>query len=219
MAHHVPQSLTFHQAVNYCFESEAYSDLIIKCKDIEFRVHKAIVCPQCKFFEKACQKEWARKKVTKDGEFTFVEPPEDSLTAVSSMIEYFYTEDYGHHAFSNLAPLNWEAQMRFHIDVYMLADKYNIERLRECSASKIRTIAKSKRAGLPKIIKEVYNRTIIDQRIRGVLAEIASWYARWLFRELGEEFGKMIIEIPVFGKDMAEFMCGARRQVRFEAGC
>lgn len=97
------------------------------------------------------------------------------------MIEHLYTKDYGRHAISDLSPLNWDTEMRFHIDVYMLAEKYSIERLRNLSASKIRTIAKTKRAGLPKIIKEVYEKTIIDNGIRGIFADIAATYAQWLF--------------------------------------
>lgn len=44
--------------------SEAYSDLIIKCSDIEFKMHKAIVCAQMKFFGKHCEKRWGKKKMT-----------------------------------------------------------------------------------------------------------------------------------------------------------
>ena len=35
------------------FETGAHSDLVIRCGGEEFKVHRAIVCPQCPFFEGA----------------------------------------------------------------------------------------------------------------------------------------------------------------------
>ncbi|TID23427.1 ATP-dependent RNA helicase [Venturia nashicola] len=211
MALHSPHALTSQHAIKYCFVSEAYSDLIIKCKNAEFRVHKAIICPQCKFFEKACKKEWAKKIATEASHPTTI-PHRHSVSAMSAMIEYFYTENYDH-ALGDLGTPTWEREMRFHIDVYILADKYNIERLRQCSASNIRVMAKTKRSGLPKIIREVYEKNDIYYGIRDIFAEIGALHAKWLFTVLGEEFGSLMMDIPVFGRDMAEFMCGARKRV------
>lgn len=107
------------------------------------------------------------------------------------MIEHLYTKDYGHHAISDLGLLTWETEMRLHIEVYILADKYNIVRLPSLSASNIRTVARTQRGGLPKIIREVYQKTIIDNGIRGVLADVAAEHAKWLFMEVGQDFGKV----------------------------
>lgn len=135
------------------------------------------------------------------------------------MVEYFYTEDYGHHP-PFPEPQSWETEIHLHIDVYILAEKYNIQQLRDISAAKIRSIARTKRAGLPGIIREVYENTTAggDQGIRDILTEIAAAHARWLFMAVGEEFRMVLLEVPVFGRDLAEFLCGARRRVEFEVG-
>ena len=36
------------------FESSKYSDLIIRCKGKEFKVHRMILCPRSTFFAAAC---------------------------------------------------------------------------------------------------------------------------------------------------------------------
>jgi len=42
------------EAMNQLLQSAKYSDLIVVCKDHEFPVHRAIVCPHSKFFDTAC---------------------------------------------------------------------------------------------------------------------------------------------------------------------
>jgi hypothetical protein len=34
---------------------EMYKDLTIRCSNHVYRVHRAVVCPQSEFFEKACK--------------------------------------------------------------------------------------------------------------------------------------------------------------------
>lgn len=41
-------------AIGKLFLNGKYSDLIIRCQGTDFRVHRAIVCPQCPFFDAAC---------------------------------------------------------------------------------------------------------------------------------------------------------------------
>ena len=43
-----------HASLTSIFKSEKYSDLIIRCGDRVFKVHRAIVCPRSHFFAAAC---------------------------------------------------------------------------------------------------------------------------------------------------------------------
>lgn len=36
------------------YDSSKYSDLVIRCGDREFKVHRAVVCPRSTFFAAAC---------------------------------------------------------------------------------------------------------------------------------------------------------------------
>ncbi|KXT11279.1 hypothetical protein AC579_1674 [Pseudocercospora musae] len=65
-----------------------YADLTICCGERRWKVHKAIVCGGCKFFEKACDgrfKEATNNTVTLE---------DDSPNGVAAMLRYLYTEDY-----------------------------------------------------------------------------------------------------------------------------
>lgn len=48
-----------YHAANYyrLFNSERFSDLIIRCDDRKWYAHKAVVCMQSEFFKKACEGE------------------------------------------------------------------------------------------------------------------------------------------------------------------
>ncbi|KAJ5774850.1 hypothetical protein N7457_009746 [Penicillium paradoxum] len=64
-----------------------YSDLTIVCGDIEYDVHKCIVCTRSEFFAKACSSEFQKSSMHR---IILQEHP----ALVKKMIEYFYTLDY-----------------------------------------------------------------------------------------------------------------------------
>ncbi|KAI4932152.1 uncharacterized protein J4E92_004051 [Alternaria infectoria] len=66
-----------------------YSDLIITCGSDVYNVHKAVVCPQSSFFERA-----VRFAVGKEAAEGKVDLPEDDLHVVKLLVQYFYECEY-----------------------------------------------------------------------------------------------------------------------------
>ncbi|KAG6986522.1 multicopper oxidase abr1 [Physcia stellaris] len=69
-------------------DSGDYSDLTIVCGKSEFKVHRAIVCPQSGFFSAACKEGF---KETSTGT---IELQEEDEELVRLMVEYLYTTMY-----------------------------------------------------------------------------------------------------------------------------
>lgn len=44
---------SIYSSLSCLFLSEKFSDMTIRCGGREFKAHRAIVCPQCPFFDKA----------------------------------------------------------------------------------------------------------------------------------------------------------------------
>lgn len=91
------------------YKSGEYADLTIKIKDSakEFRVHRAVVCKQSKFFEAACRGDFAvsvhrltstlvslETDMKQEAANRFIELEDDDPEIVEIMIKYLYTHRY-----------------------------------------------------------------------------------------------------------------------------
>ncbi|QDS69893.1 hypothetical protein FKW77_000815 [Venturia effusa] len=95
-------------------ETGKHADLVLRCTEDgkEFRVHKAIVCGQSKFFEKACEP--GNFKEAKDNAINLTIG--DSST-IHLLLVYIYTAQYENHS---------EDILSSHVNVYVAADFYDI---------------------------------------------------------------------------------------------
>lgn len=90
------------------FKTGDFSDLLIRCNDREFRVHRAIVCPRSKFFQKACtggfnvctEQRSPHLDVEDDADqqqeatSREINLGDDDPDTVARMLSYIYTTDY-----------------------------------------------------------------------------------------------------------------------------
>ncbi|KAL6240234.1 hypothetical protein RBB50_012871 [Rhinocladiella similis] len=76
------------EALNQLQGSAKYSDLALVCQGQEFHVHRAIVCPQSKFFEAACGGDF------KEAHSNRIELEDDDPATVERMITFMYTFNY-----------------------------------------------------------------------------------------------------------------------------
>ncbi|EHA58135.1 hypothetical protein MGG_15320 [Pyricularia oryzae 70-15] len=122
-----------------------YSDFMISGDGKDYRVHKAVVCPQSEYFSTAC-------RAFKEAETNRIDLQEDDPQAVQLMVCFFYHEDYGvtQNALTKEDPREIlgqpivpqdSSQLDTHIKVHVLADKYCLDKLKALSQTKFRDAA------------------------------------------------------------------------------
>ncbi|KAH8880254.1 hypothetical protein GQ53DRAFT_670182 [Thozetella sp. PMI_491] len=70
------------------YRDERYSDLLLTCQGRKFKVHKAIVCPQCPFFDRACTSGFL------DSQQGSLDLPDVDPNVLECVIKYLYTGRY-----------------------------------------------------------------------------------------------------------------------------
>ncbi|KAF4994434.1 hypothetical protein FDECE_13135 [Fusarium decemcellulare] len=80
----------FLQAMYYRFE---FSDMTITCRGQEFKAHRAVVCPQSRFF-RAALATWAPANTGQEGTSQTIELPEDDPDILERFLEFMYTGSY-----------------------------------------------------------------------------------------------------------------------------
>ncbi|KAI9723795.1 MAG: hypothetical protein M1828_004045 [Chrysothrix sp. TS-e1954] len=120
-------ALEMAQGLIESFDNPEYSDLIIRCKDTDFRVHKVIVCQHSRFFKAACEHDMKEKK---DG---IVEVHDIDPEAVKAVLSSVYCKPYkvpSEKEFdADVGPRTWDESfyddIMFHIDVHAAAVQLN----------------------------------------------------------------------------------------------
>ncbi|KAJ6024050.1 hypothetical protein N7540_004847, partial [Penicillium herquei] len=133
-----------------------FSDLIIVCEGVGFKVHKVVICPQVPAFYAACTSGFQQYlKETFTGVYEF---EEESHIIVMMMIDYLYTRSYDtqeYYSRGQLSPVLTELQL--HARVFALADKYLVPGLRSMSVRKFK-----KRLGCVKGPSILFNSMVLE---------------------------------------------------------
>ncbi|CAF9909829.1 hypothetical protein IMSHALPRED_008480 [Imshaugia aleurites] len=188
------------RSVSGILESSKYSDLTVRCGADEFKLHRAIVCPRSEFFAAACDGPFQEVETS-----TIVLKEDDPPTA-RRMFTYLYTlayDDEGDAASAqhymanetnvvtsqalttNVTPVSAEellrhAKMMNNVVVYAIAQKYDIDELKELATAKFRELLwlKAPGHGLPDIIDAVFQTTsLTDSGLRDVSVEFCTHYS------------------------------------------
>ncbi|RDI83847.1 Leptomycin B resistance protein pmd1 [Venturia inaequalis] len=223
---------TLKKGVASLLNSDEFSDFTFTCKDKVFKAHKAVVCPQSRFFYNACKKNTFKvgqkrpreipavhtlthlcssipqavqnTDLLEESETGNVDLSHDDPAAVEAMYRYFYKCDY-----SELAKENPNA-MLLHVHVYCLAHKYDIEALKSMAAKQFEDKAKTETidaASFTPIVKDIYDNTDSkDELLRPASVKIAIENRVAIFKSDGGEFADMMEEIAAFGKDVFKAM-------------
>ncbi|KAK5707670.1 hypothetical protein LTR97_000208 [Elasticomyces elasticus] len=225
MAYSLEKKAELHSALarnmERMFFSGRYSDLVVRCGAMQWRVHKAVLCPQCPFFERACDGTF---KEAEEGVITL---QDDEPFAVQCMLHFLYfatySDDYhwidagpdyddenvsedvaelseGEGVIEQLPP------MLINVHVYVLADKYDIPHLGKIAARKFEERASNNpfSEDFAKAAVMVYTAAVDrDRELRTIVVSVANDIAHNFGKTtIGEVFRKVASTIPALGSDL-----------------
>ncbi|KAK3646814.1 hypothetical protein LTR56_008301 [Elasticomyces elasticus] len=161
------------------FRTSKYSDLTVACGGLEWNVHKSIICIQSDFFAKAC--EGSFKEATE----ARIDLSDDDHRTVAAFLYFFYHGDY---RAADTQSEDFSAVM-LHVKLYVVADKYFSERLRQVSLSK---------AGIRHD----------DSQLRALAVKVTKEHASSLFgvRKYSARFKEVAWNTPEFAADVARVL-------------
>ncbi|KAF2496367.1 hypothetical protein BU16DRAFT_526863, partial [Lophium mytilinum] len=180
--------------------SAKYSDLEVRCNDTTYMVHRMVLCPQIKFFDKACSLGFMEAT---EG---VIDLSHDNAAAVASMLEYAYTSTYTTPEVQTSSPVPKAcAQMLHHVNVYAIASKYEITVLKAIAKNRTRTFLHDmgKADWFADIVREVYESThTSDRGLRDMMVSIAGDNHSSIIQQEGNSpLRAMMAEIPDFASD------------------
>ncbi|KAK5710260.1 hypothetical protein LTR17_019030 [Elasticomyces elasticus] len=175
------------------FLNPKHSDLIIRCADDRWTVHKVIVCAQSPVLAKACE---GRFKEAEEGLITL---QEDDPRVVEAMLQFIYTLDFDDSC-HDVDVVEMPAIV-FNVNVHIAADKYDIPALRKLTASKFHAYALTKwdTAGFAEAAALVFDAgTAVEESLRDIVVSIATKNAKKLLGqdEVGTRFHAVASATP-----------------------
>ncbi|ELQ33847.1 hypothetical protein OOU_Y34scaffold00864g3 [Pyricularia oryzae Y34] len=185
-----------------------YSDFMISGDGKDYRVHKAVVCPQSEYFSTAC-------RAFKEAETNRIDLQEDDPQAVQLMVCFFYHEDYGvtQNALTKEDPREIlgqpivpqdSSQLDTHIKVHVLADKYCLDKLKALSQTKFRDAAGKYYSSedFLQAAREVYK-----MELQALKAEVVGTFARSHEELLRKEMVRnVLLKVPKLGTDVLLYL-------------
>ncbi|KAM0805987.1 BTB/POZ protein, partial [Usnea florida] len=191
--------------------SHMYSDLVVRCGEEEYKVHRAILCPRSAFFAKACNGNFIERKTG------IITMDDDDPEAVKRLLLYLYTFDYPDEDDSDVPvttdrsytpPLPsattleesisdtmsdscdgatpHDPRMMTNVLVYAVAEKYDIPELKDLAKHKFGTLARSKwpQDGFHAVTEAVFSTTPdTDMGLRQIVMDICSEHFEDILRD------------------------------------
>ncbi|KAF1998968.1 hypothetical protein P154DRAFT_523594 [Amniculicola lignicola CBS 123094] len=134
------------------FADARFSDLIVRCRDDEYHVHRVILCSHSQWFAKVCATASPVRQPYTDLSIQSTHPSQttesqcidlsaDDPDAVDAMLQYCYQLDYAD-KFLGLSSAGYTIYtLSPHIDIYLLADRYAIPGLKQLAIDKFESRA------------------------------------------------------------------------------
>ncbi|TEY28519.1 hypothetical protein BOTCAL_1019g00010 [Botryotinia calthae] len=184
--------------ITRCFDNGIYSDLIIKCRNRSWNVHRLIVCSQSKVLHAACMTGF------KEADTGVIELNDDDPVSVEIMLKYFYTGTYKEQIVEGKKLcLNLKVQVL----TYNLADKYDVPNLMGLLKRKFESTLDAGPAleEFLSVVSDVYVIPTSTNILRPIIVE----YARRKFRSMIQSDDPEILratlqDVPDFAFDLLQ---------------
>ncbi|PVH91084.1 hypothetical protein DM02DRAFT_546495, partial [Periconia macrospinosa] len=192
--------------------SSSLSGGTIKCEDQEFNIHKLVLCTQSNYFSTAFNGEW------KESANGVIDLKGDDVSVVEAMLEFIYTHDY------NAIGEGVSSPMLFNINVYGLADKYDVPELKSRAKQKFENTVEIcwDMDDFPYAITQVYQSTpLSDRGLRELVVDTACKHIQSLLCK--QEFCNVLSDTAGFASDMVHLLVKNQKkpqpQIRKEYRC
>ncbi|KAF2660590.1 hypothetical protein K491DRAFT_36679 [Lophiostoma macrostomum CBS 122681] len=112
------------------FDDAQFSDLIVRCRDDEYHIHRVIMCSHSSWFSRVCA------KASTESSIQTIDLSADDPDAVDAMLQYCYQLDYAD-KFLGLSSAGYTIYtLSPHVDIYLLAERYSIPGLKQLAVDK-----------------------------------------------------------------------------------
>ncbi|KAK4901663.1 hypothetical protein LTR27_001435 [Elasticomyces elasticus] len=190
-------------AVKNLWAHKKHADLTVICAERSWRVHKIILCAQSPFFAKACDGDFKASDLDGpiEAETGVITLKEDDPSAVAAMLDYVYNFDYpddaNHDNTESISPI------LFNLQVYVLADKYDIPHLGRIAESKFCQRANEdwKDAAFAEAAALVFIEDAgAAAELRWLVVELATLHSLGLSKDdVGTRFQEVVGSVPALG--------------------
>ncbi|KAI5356832.1 putative BTB/POZ domain-containing protein [Septoria linicola] len=186
------------QGIKNAHSSHDHSDLVIRCKDREWKVHRLVVCSQSEPIDKAVRD-------FKEGEDGVYSMKEQDPQVVEALIRYLYTFEYGDDGNGQ----GDVAGIVFDVRVFIVADKYFVKPLCQLAAKKFEERCKSEwaSADFAKALSELYENGADYELFKTIAVSTIKDHASQIFdAERGAEFAPLneVLRNTELGADVSQ---------------
>ncbi|KAK2792510.1 hypothetical protein FQN51_001683 [Onygenales sp. PD_10] len=185
---------TLHGSLKKRLRTSQFTDLIIKTREKEHKVHKIIICGQSTVFSRMLSGDW---KEANEGVVSLMD---DRPAAVEAMINFMYTFKY---CYTNV--MEWNTAL-FHFRVYEVAEKYSVASLELLAMQKVEEILKSEWGvkDFLQLVEQVYlSASSAVGTLRKTIYEEAYLNMGCLLDD--PDFLRLLQEMPDFRTDFGRF--------------
>ena len=187
---------------------KSLATFILKCEHKAWKFHPAVLCKKSKFFEKACEstfKEGLEKTITLH---------EDEPEIIHCMWLWCYGQDYLRDFHSESEPLSHAKRAVIDAELYAIADKYDVEGLKEAASRELELHLETALFGVrkdPKDLSDVLEAvemgyTLTPSSDRGardaIMKSLGPHYSRLIKNEEFQEFHKSGLADGEFALDL-----------------
>ncbi|KAK5679749.1 hypothetical protein LTS10_007697 [Elasticomyces elasticus] len=201
-------------AVKNLWAHKKHADLTVICAERSWRVHKIILCAQSPSSQKPVMatSRLVISTPSQEAQTGVITLKEDDPSAVAAMLDYVYNFDYPDDAnHDNTEPIS---PILFNLQVYVLADKYDIPYLGRIAESKFcqRATEDWKDAAFAEAAAFVFMEDAgAAAKLRWLVVELATLHSSELSKDdVGTRFQEVVGSVPALGLALWQKQTGVR---------